>query len=77
MEVKVVYLLQHSYENEEGSEVKILGVFSSKQNAEAAIDSMIRKPGFSSYPDGFHIDELILDSVFWQDGFSTMVLESL
>ena len=67
-----VYVLQHEYELENGVEnVKLIGVYSTRQNAEAAIERLRAQAGFSSYPDGFCIDEYSLDRDHWAEGFFT------
>jgi homoserine kinase type II len=53
-----VFVLQHVHEMADGSEdVKFIGVYSSRQKAEAAVTRLRGVPGFSQVPDGFHIDE--------------------
>lgn len=63
-----VFVLQ--YESECSDEPKLLGVFDSRQAAEAAIETYQSLPGFRDYPDGFSIDRYQLNSLHWTDGFS-------
>ncbi len=68
-----VYVLQHVHELENGDEdVKFIGVYSSRENAESAIERLIRAPGFCDAPDSFHIDEYALDQDQWVEGYTTL-----
>lgn len=65
-----VYLLQHSYEKDNGcDETKTLGIFSSEENAKDAIQNYINLPGFKDMPDEFYIDVYELDKQHWSEGF--------
>lgn len=67
---KEVYLLQHSYELDNGcDETKLLGVFSSKQEAKEAIKQYKQLPGFRNKPENFHIDKYEVDKKYWVEGF--------
>ncbi len=67
-----VYLLQHVHSLDDGEDdVKIIGVYSSRDNAEAAIMRLQRSPGFTDAPDGFHIDEYHVDKEQWVGGVTT------
>ncbi len=67
---KKVYLLQHSYELDNGcEETKLLGVFSSKQNAEEAIKEYKQLPGFRDKQENFFIDKYEVDKKHWVEGF--------
>ena len=68
-----VYVLQHMHSLEAGEEdVKFIGVYSSRENAQAAIARLGRVPGFSEALDGFHIDEYQVDKDQWVEGYSTL-----
>ncbi len=68
-----VYVLQHVHELEDGAEdVKFIGVYSSRENAEAAIIRLAQAPGFSEAVAGFHIDEYQVDKDQWVEGYSTL-----
>lgn len=65
-----VFVLQHVHPQEDGVEdVKLIGVYSSREMAEAAVSRLSRLPGFSDTPDGFHIDEYPVDQDQWKDGY--------
>lgn len=68
-----VFVLQHVHTFEDGAEdVKFIGVYSSAENAQAAIRRLSKAPGFSEAPAGFHIDEYSLDTDQWVEGYSTL-----
>jgi hypothetical protein len=65
-----VFVLQHVHSREDGSEdVKFIGVYSSRENAEAAKTRLSRQPGFADVPDGFHVDEYRVDQDHWVEGY--------
>ncbi|QDU24071.1 DUF7336 domain-containing protein [Urbifossiella limnaea] len=68
-----VFILQHVHERDDGSEdVKLIGVYSSRAAAAAAVDRMSRRPGFVDAAAGFHIDEYRLDQDQWAEGYATV-----
>ena len=68
-----VYVLQHVHSADDGEEeVKFIGVYSSRESAEAAIIRLGKAPGFSEAPGGFHIDEYQIDKDQWVEGYSTL-----
>ncbi len=70
-----VYVLQHVHSRQDGEEdVKFIGVYSSRDNAHAAIERLGRAPGFSETLAGFHIDEYELDKDQWVEGYSTLTI---
>lgn len=64
-----VYLLDHSRNEEELDGFKIIGIFSSRMEAEKAIECLKDKDGFRDYKDNFNIGCYELDTMFWVDGF--------
>jgi hypothetical protein len=65
-----VFVLQHVHTREDGSEdVKFIGVYSSRQKADAAVARLGRQPGFSEAPEGFHVDEYRVDQDHWVQGY--------
>jgi hypothetical protein len=65
-----VFVLQHVHEREDGPEdVKLIGVYSSREKAQAAVERLIRQPGFSDAPDGFSVDEYPVDQDHWVEGY--------
>jgi hypothetical protein len=68
-----VYVLQHEHVMEDGTEdVKFIGVYSTRENAQAAVTRLTQAPGFSDAPAGFHIDEYAVDKDQWVEGYSTL-----
>ncbi len=69
-----VYVLQHEYEvTEDRDDTKFIGVYSTRENAEAAIGRLATQPGFAEHPTGFCIDEYETDEDHWTEGFATMI----
>ncbi len=72
----IVYVLQHSREvGDDEEDIKLIGVFSSEEKGQEAIETLRGKPGFSQYLDGFSLDRYELDHVWWSDGFVTIPRE--
>lgn len=71
--MKSVFLLQHAYELTPDSEeqIKIIGVYATRGDAEAAIERLSKQPGFSDFPDHFDVGELELGRDHWEEGFRT------
>jgi homoserine kinase type II len=68
-----VFVVQHvARENTQDEDVKIIGVYSTRVNADAAVQRMATKAGFRDYTDGFHVDEYLLDHDHWTEGFVTV-----
>ena len=63
-----VYLVWH----EHGDDEKLIGVFSNRGTAEAAVATYLEKPGFKDVPEGFVIDEYEVDRPSWEEGFVTV-----
>ena len=71
--MKVVYVLQHVHSLGDGEEdVKLIGVYSSREHAQAAIARLRQAPGFSDAPAGFYIDEYQVDKDQWIEGYATL-----
>lgn len=71
-----VFLLWHTHDltDDDGTheEVKLIGVFSSEEKANEAIDLLKDKEGFRDYPsDNFEIHKNTVDRPGWTDGFCT------
>ena len=66
-----VFVLQHvrEYDDGEGEDVKLIGVYSTEENANATIRRFLKLPGFRDYPNGFHVSKYPLDKDHWAEGF--------
>jgi hypothetical protein len=68
--MKSVYLLWHTHQlNQEDEDEKLIGVYSTKINAEAAMGRVRDKPGFIDTPEGFEIVKYKLDEDNWTEGY--------
>ena len=77
-----VFLLQHCHLLASGDEdLKTIGVYTSRQQARAAVERVKAQPGFCDHPrvvdpevdddpNGFYIDEYTLDEDNWCDGYA-------
>lgn len=76
-----VFILQHCRIDELGNdEVKLIGAYTSRDEAELAVARLRSRPGFAESPaivdplsddteSGFHIDEYRLNEDHWTEGF--------
>jgi len=68
-----VWVAWHELEIDGCNELKLIGVFSTRERAEAAVDARRGKPGFVDHPDGFEIAAYVVDrDAAWLDGFVTV-----
>ena len=65
----VVYILWHSYEDDEHEDSKLIGVYSNQELAESAKQKVVNQPGFKTYPEGFIIDKYAINQDHWMEGF--------
>ncbi|MFZ4930697.1 DUF7336 domain-containing protein [Chryseobacterium sp. Mn2064] len=64
--INTVFSLSHSYTIHTFlDDERYIGVFSSLDKAEQAIDQLKKKPGFRDYPNDFNISELDLKVLLW------------
>ena len=63
------YILWHVTTVGEEEDEKLIGVFATKADADAAILKVRDKSGFKDYPDGFLIDEYTVNRIHWEEGF--------
>lgn len=69
-----VFVLEHALykdddKNNDVEDFKLIGVFATEQQAQAAINQLKSQPGFKEYPNGFHIDAYPLNQINWSSGF--------
>ncbi len=67
--MKTVFLLHHTREHEDHEDIKLIGVFSTREAAEQAMYQTKNEPGFCDYPEGFEIDVYEIDQPGWLEGF--------
>ena len=67
-----VFLLWHTHRVDGNDDDKLLGIYSSKANAEAAQARAQLRPGFREAPGGFCIAEYEVDRDEWTEGFVTI-----
>jgi hypothetical protein len=66
-----VFILWHIHTVDGEDDEKLIGVYASNKEAQAAITRLSPKPGFSSTQGGFHIDEYELGVDHWMEGYVT------
>ena len=72
-----LYILQHEREDSEfADDTKLIGIYSSKDAAEAAVRWLEKLPGFSKVPQGFYTDAYEVDKDHWTEGFGSGVNEN-
>jgi hypothetical protein len=72
-DANAIWLAWHESETDGCKEFKLLGVFSTRERAVAAVEARRGKPGFSEAPDGFEIASYELDrDAAWMDGYITV-----
>jgi hypothetical protein len=73
----IVYMLEHLHEFDDGHEdLKLIGHYSTREKAEAALALVRDKPGFRDNPEGFTIWEIEVDKEGepgWPEGFHIVV----
>jgi len=62
-----LFVLLHSLP--ETGRVKVVGIYSSRSLAEAALERTRLLPGFAEEPEGFSIDQYEVDKDHWSRGF--------
>lgn len=68
-----VFLVWHTYSEDGGddelSNAKLLGVYSDRGKAAGRVARSVEQRGFQDWPEGFTIDEYVVDADHWRDGF--------
>ena len=67
--VHLLWFAQEMPEGEDDIEL-LIGVYSSDEEARAAIERMKVKPGFVDFPQGFEVCPYLLDRDHWTEGFA-------
>ena len=65
-----VFILWHVHEHPDAADdEKLIGVYSSRADAEGARSRVSDKTGFAEHPEGFLIEEYVLGKDHWTEGF--------
>ncbi|AFL87136.1 hypothetical protein Terro_0804 [Terriglobus roseus DSM 18391] len=64
-----VFAVWHRHEVGTASDEKLIGVYASVPEAEAAIARVANKPGFRDTMSGFEIQEYVIGRDGWTEGF--------
>jgi hypothetical protein len=65
-----VYVLQHVHAALNGEEdLKLIGVYVTEVDAQAAVSRLSQQPGFREHREGFHISRYELNKDHWTEGF--------
>ncbi|MFF3223683.1 hypothetical protein ACFYV7_12900 [Nocardia suismassiliense] len=72
--INFVYLVNHEYSlNEDEVEVKRIGIYTSKAEAEAAIARLRLQPGFRDLPESFVIHRYEIGKDYLTDGYDPSI----
>jgi len=67
-----VFLVEHLHVLEGGEEsIKTIGIYSTREAAQRAVERLRLQPGFRDAPDGFTVDLYWLDQDSWEEGYIT------
>jgi len=68
-----VFVLWHVHDLGDGEEdSKLIGIYRSREDAEAAKSRIGLQPGFVDTPEGFIIDLYRLNQDHWTEGYTTV-----
>jgi len=67
-----IFVLHHVHQLGDEEDAKLIGVYSTREHADAAIGRLSTQSGFRNHPDGFHIDLYTLNEDHWTEGFATV-----
>ena len=67
-----VYIVWHSHRlTDQDSDDKLIGVYPSREDADAAVSRASKLPGFRESADGFVISQYVVGRDHWTEGFET------
>lgn len=67
--METVFLLWHVHKLDGKDDEKFIGVYRTEADAKAAVERICLKPGFSAFPNGFHVCPYELNQDHWPEGF--------
>lgn len=70
--MKTAFVVQHVHEFDDREDVKLIGVYSSRQRADDAVARLRAAPGFRDAPNAFSVAEYEVDADHWVEGFATV-----
>ena len=71
--MKKVYLLQHVHEHTDNNEdVKVIGIYKTEKKCSISDRAIEVSKWFFTVPNGFYIDEYVLDQDDCREGFITV-----
>lgn len=71
----LMFVLHHVRDPDGDADAKLLGLYSTRVDAERAVQRFLARPGFADHPDGFVIDQYTVDEDKWVDGFFSVAQE--
>lgn len=67
--MKSVFIVWHTHEVGGESDEKLIGVYRTPEDANAAISRLSGKPGFRDTLDGFEVTEYVIGKDHWTEGY--------
>jgi hypothetical protein len=64
-----VFILWHCHPVGPEGDEKLIGVYRTRADAEAAIERLKDKPGFKDTPDGFEVHDYVIGRDGWTEGY--------
>ena len=72
-DLKKIYFLDYVYEFDDGHEdIRLLGVFSSKEKAKIALQNIIKNQKYKKIKKYIVMSEDVINRLGWIDGFVTL-----
>jgi hypothetical protein len=69
-----VFMVEHLHMLDEDREsIKTIGMYSTREQATAAVARLRQQPGFCDSPDGFYIGRWPVNQDHWIEGFATII----
>jgi hypothetical protein len=70
--MEAVVILHHIRSDDEyGENAKLIGVYRTESDAQAASERLAHQPGFAEHPNGWRIERYVLGRDHWEEGFGT------
>lgn len=75
-DMAIAFVVQHTNPRVDDEDVKLTGVYSTRENADATVMRLSQQPGFADSAGGFSVDEYKVDQDQWTEGFVKAVPSS-